>query len=51
MASFILRAIDDNVWAKVKSKAAQERISLKDLAVEMFTEYAEKPARKPRKKD
>lgn len=50
MASFILRAIDDNVWAKVKAKAAMEQISLKDLAVELFTDYAKAPARKPRKK-
>lgn len=46
MASFIMREIDDDVWKRVKAKAAMEGISLKDLAVELFTSYAKGPARK-----
>lgn len=47
MASFTIRKIDDGVWRKVKSKAALEKRTLKDVAVDLFVEYAEAPARKP----
>jgi hypothetical protein len=46
MASFVMREIDDALWRKVKSKAAAEGISLKDLALQLFTEYAKAPRSK-----
>jgi hypothetical protein len=46
MASFVMREIDDALWRKVKSKAAAEGISLKDLALQLFSEYAKAPRSK-----
>lgn len=50
MASFILRQLDNHLWMRVKSKAALEGITLKDLVVGLIEEYADKPVRKPAKK-
>jgi hypothetical protein len=38
--SFILREIDDDLWRTVKSKAAREGLSLKQLALNLFGAYA-----------
>jgi predicted DNA binding CopG/RHH family protein len=46
MASFILREIDDSLWKKVKSKAAAEGITLKELVTSLIEEWVKAPARK-----
>jgi hypothetical protein len=46
MASFILREIDDNLWKQVKSKAAAEGITLKELVTSLIKDYVKAPARK-----
>lgn len=40
MPNFILRKVDDKLWRQVKSRAASEGISLKDLALRLFAMYA-----------
>lgn len=39
MASFILRKIDPEFWAQVKSKAAADRISLYALILRLLALY------------
>jgi predicted HicB family RNase H-like nuclease len=46
MASFVIRKIDESLWRRVKSKAALEGISLKDLVLGLIEAYAKEPARK-----
>ncbi len=46
MASFILREIDDSLWKKVKSKAAAEGITLKELVTGLIEKWADAPAKK-----
>ena len=42
MANFILRKFDDKLWQKVKVRAVTEQISLREVAIRLFTKYAEK---------
>ena len=41
MASFILRKIDDALWRRIKSKAALEGVSLKDLIERLLRDWVD----------
>ena len=39
--SFILRRIDSALWHRVKTRALAEKLTLTDVAVQLFTAYAD----------
>lgn len=47
MPSFILRDIDPDFWATVKSKAALEQRRVKDLLYDLLRDWLKSPVRKP----
>jgi plasmid stability protein len=42
MAAYILRDIDDELWRKVKSKAAAHGMSAKDVMLKLLAEWVKK---------
>lgn len=50
MADYIIRDIDDNVWRTVKSKAALEGLTVKDILISLITAYSKEPAKAAKKK-
>lgn len=39
MPSYILRNLDDDFWRKVKTKAASQGVSIKDLILRLLTDW------------
>jgi hypothetical protein len=42
MAAYILRDIDEDLWRKVKSKAAAEGASAKDVILKLLADWVKK---------
>ena len=42
MAAYILRDIDNDLWRKVKSKAAAQGVSAKDVMLKLLAEWVKK---------
>lgn len=40
--TYLLRDIDDELWRKVKSKAAAEGLTVKDVILELLAEWAKR---------
>jgi hypothetical protein len=41
VADYIIRDIDDNLWRAVKSKAALEGLTIKDILLKLIAAYSE----------
>jgi len=41
MATFVLRTIDPDLWARVKARNAREGITLRQLFLRLFEDYAD----------
>ena len=48
MASYIIRDIDQDLWRKVKSKAALEGTSVKQSIEDLLRDWVKTPAKKPK---
>jgi hypothetical protein len=44
MASFVLRRIDDALWARFRARAEAEGITTKDLLLRLIAAYVNAPA-------
>lgn len=42
MAAYIIRGIDDDLWKRVKSKAAAEGVSAKDVILHLLADWVKK---------
>jgi hypothetical protein len=49
MASFIVRNIDPEFWARVKSKAALERVSVNAVIQVLLAEWVQQPNKRAEK--
>lgn len=45
MASFVLRRIDDQLWAKFRAKAAAEGVTTKDLLLRLIAAAVAEPTK------
>lgn len=45
MATYIIRDIDDELWKKVKSKAATEGATAKDVILKLLADWVKRAAR------
>ena len=39
--SFILRSVDSNLWHRVKTRELAEKMTLTEVAISLFTAYAD----------
>lgn len=49
MASFLVRNIDEAFWRRVKSQAALEGLSTKELILRLLSEWLKQPTHRQKK--